>query len=75
VEDKIKEIVMIIADDIQQEKDGAIRRVPFKCLSCDKDLECSAAHPRRLEGDKKALSRSNTSQIRKRIRMTISDER
>lgn len=48
VEDKIKEIVMIMADDIQQEKDGAIRRVPFKCLSCDKDLECSAAHPRKL---------------------------
>ena len=75
MEDKIKEIVMIIADDIQQEKEGAIRRIPFKCLSCDKYLESSTAHPHKMEGDKKALSRSSTSQIRKRIRMTISDDR
>ena len=36
VEDKIKEIVLLMATDIQNEKEGAGKKLPFKCLSCDK---------------------------------------
>jgi len=72
---------MIIAEDIQQEKEGAIRRMPFKCLSCDKDLEFTQAFTHRIdkiEGERKALPRgstSSTSQMRKRIRILNNDDK
>jgi hypothetical protein len=72
---------MIIAEDAQQEKEGAIRRIPFKCLSCDKDLEFSHSHNRRfdrIEGERKAIPRGSTSsmtQMRKRIRILNNDDK
>ena len=71
VQDKIKEIVMIIADDIHNEKEGAGKRIPFKCLSCDKDLESSLPTTLRHNSDKKLLRppTTHTSQIRKKIRV------
>jgi hypothetical protein len=74
VEDKMKEIILIIADDIHHEKDGAIKRLPFKCLSCDKDLESSLPTTLRHNSEKKPL-RPPTSQIRKKLRVAHNEER
>lgn len=38
MEEKIKQLIVLIASDQGEEKDGAIRKVPVKCLSCDKGL-------------------------------------
>lgn len=74
VEDKMKEIIMIIADDIHHEKEGAAKRLPFKCLSCDKDLESSLPTTLRHNSDKKPL-RPPTSQIRKKLRVPHNEDR
>ena len=39
MEEKIKQLIVLIASDQGDEKDGAIRKVPVKCLSCDKGLD------------------------------------
>ena len=39
MEEKIKQLIILIASEQNQEKDGAIRKVNAKCLSCDKGLE------------------------------------
>ena len=41
LEEKIKEIIIVIAEDQNNEKDGAGKRKQFKCLSCDKDLQAN----------------------------------
>lgn len=74
IEDKIKEIVVIIADDTQQEKDGAGRKLPFKCLSCDKDLDSSVPNTQRPQ-QSFGPSRSNSSNLRRRIRVGQCDSR
>lgn len=38
LEDKVKEIVVLIAHGQIDEKNGALSRIPFKCLSCDRDV-------------------------------------
>ena len=38
LEEKIKQIVILIAGEQGQEKDSALRKMPIKCLSCDKSL-------------------------------------
>lgn len=74
VEDKIKEIVLLIADDVHREKEGAAKRLPFKCLSCDKDLESSLPTTLRHNSEKKPF-RPPTSQIRKKLRVAHNEER
>ena len=39
IEEKIKEIIIVLTEERCANQDGAIKRMPFKCLSCDKDLE------------------------------------
>lgn len=39
LEDKIREIIIVLADERGTLQDGAIKKTPYKCLSCDKDLE------------------------------------
>lgn len=38
IEEKIKQMIILIAGDQNEDKDGAIRKIPAKCLSCDKGL-------------------------------------
>lgn len=38
MEEKIKQLIILIASDQNEEKDGAIKKIPAKCLSCDKGL-------------------------------------
>jgi hypothetical protein len=38
MEEKIKQMIILIAGDQNDEKDGAIKKMPVKCLSCDKGL-------------------------------------
>ena len=69
VEDKIKEIVVLLAGDIQQEKEGAGRRLPFKCLSCDKELDTSKPSTQRCSPIARGLqSRCSSSNLRRRVR-------
>ena len=75
VEDKIKEIVLIMAGDAQAEKEGAGRRVPFKCLSCDKDLDNSQPATQRPQTELKGPPRNSTSNLRKRLRMSPNEEK
>ena len=65
IEDKIKQIVTVIAEEAQNEKEGALRRVPFKCLSCDKDIDTSG--PARA-APAKPSHRASTSHIRVRTK-------
>ena len=39
LEEKIKQIIIVVAEERASHQDGAIKKTPFKCLSCDKDLE------------------------------------
>ena len=66
---------MILADDIQNEKEGALKRIPFKCLSCDKDLH-SLPITLRTENENQKVSRPPTSHLRKKIRiLNMEDKR
>lgn len=38
LESKIKQLIILLAHDQLEEKDGAIKKTPAKCLSCDKNL-------------------------------------
>lgn len=38
LEEKVKEIIIVVAEERASHQDGAIKKTPFKCLSCDKDL-------------------------------------
>lgn len=38
LESKIKQLIILFAHDQLEEKDGAIKKTPAKCLSCDKTL-------------------------------------
>jgi hypothetical protein len=76
IEDKIKEIVMLMAGDAQQEKEGAGRRLPFKCLSCDKDLDHSLpVTQRNLLGVQTPNRAAGSSNLRKRVRVTNLESR
>jgi hypothetical protein len=70
VEDKLREIIVVIADDIHNEKEGAAKRIPFKCLSCDKHLESNTPCRSKEKSALKNTNRSVTSQIRKRVRVS-----
>lgn len=39
LEEKLKEVIIVVAEEKAGHQDGAIKKTPFKCLSCDKDLE------------------------------------
>ena len=39
LESKIKEIILVISEDEQNEKDALITKKQIKCISCDKDLD------------------------------------
>jgi len=34
----MKEIIIVLAEEKNATNDGAVKRLPFKCLSCDKEL-------------------------------------
>jgi hypothetical protein len=76
---------LLVAGSFDEDREGSIKKMPFKCLSCDKDLDTkllklqekcklSALTP---EGEGKNLKRSEsavklrcaTSRLRKHIRM------
>lgn len=72
LEEKIKEIIIVLAEERGSTTDGALKKAPYKCLSCDKDLEIdrSEAQPRLTPKESVAnLTRCSTNQLRKRIRM------
>ena len=50
---------------MQQEKEGAGRKLPFKCLSCDKELDNSMPATQRPQLGSRCNSSSN---IRKKVR-------
>ena len=39
LQDKIKQIIIVVADQRGNTQDGALKKMPYKCLSCDKELE------------------------------------
>jgi hypothetical protein len=40
IETKIREIVLVLTDKYEVDRDGAINKVQqIKCLTCDKDIE------------------------------------
>jgi len=39
VESKIKEIILVISEDEENEKDALITKKQIKCMSCDKDVD------------------------------------
>jgi len=72
LEEKIKEIIIVLAEERGSGQDGALKKTPFKCLSCDRDLEIdrSEVQPKMTPKENQAnLTRCNTNQMRKRIRM------
>jgi hypothetical protein len=69
LEDKIKEIIIVLAEERGSNPDGAIKKTPFKCLSCDKDLEAERQELTGRQKDLPNMGQYSTSQMRKRIRM------
>lgn len=73
LEEKIKEMIIVLAEEKSCNKDSALKKGAFKCLSCDKDLEATPSEPilpPRLARDSTTSSgRCSTTQIRKRIRL------
>lgn len=63
-----------MADDAHQEKEGAGRKLPFKCLSCDKDLDNSTPNTYR-QNTTLGPSRCNSSNLRRRVRAGPCDSR
>ena len=62
----------MLAEERGSFQDGALKKTPFKCLSCDKDLEVdrTESHPKNTPKENAAnLTRCSTNQLRKRIRM------
>ena len=39
LEEKIKDIIIVLAEEKNLNKDSATKKIPVKCLSCDKDLD------------------------------------
>lgn len=39
LESKIKEIILVISEDEEQEKDALLTKKQIKCISCDKEIE------------------------------------
>ena len=48
LEEKIKQIIVLMAGEQGYEKDGAIKKIPTKCLSCDKHIETESSKTSRL---------------------------
>lgn len=71
MEEKIKQLIVLIASDQGDEKDGAIRKVPVKCLSCDKGLDTQNTPPNTMPpaqtGRDEVTTRAVTRKIRTRI--------
>jgi hypothetical protein len=38
LEDKLKEVIIVLAEEKNYNKDSAVKKGAFKCLSCDKEL-------------------------------------
>lgn len=72
LEDKIKQIIVLMAGDQGLEKDGALRKMPVKCLSCDKGLDVESAQTSRATSPhlKENNGRSISRNIRKRMHLT-----
>lgn len=70
LEEKIKEVIIVLTEERNGSQDGAAKRLPFKCLSCDKDLEGSPPEPPLKPRESSCtILRNTTNQMRKRIRM------
>lgn len=76
LEDKIKDIVIVLAEERNLIKDSAAKRIQAKCLSCDKELEPPNSDT--IQNIHKSMrpsvgsnltGRSSTSQLKKRIRV------
>lgn len=71
MEEKIKQLIVLIASDQGEEKDGAIRKIPIKCLSCDKGLDTQNIAPNTMPppqtGRDDMATRAVTRKIRTRI--------
>jgi hypothetical protein len=73
LEEKIKEVIIVLAEEKSYNKDSATKKGAFKCLSCDKELEAPPPEPSlppRLPRDSAtSTARCSTSNLRKRIRL------
>lgn len=72
LEDKLKEVIIVLAEEKSYNKDSAVKKGAFKCLSCDKQLQGLVPEhslPPRMPRDSTASARCSTSNIRKRIRL------
>ena len=61
-----------MSEQRSQNPNGAIKKTPYKCLSCDKNLEVDKENPNTgsaIPPMKQSSIRCTTNQMRKRIRM------
>ena len=78
LEDKIKDIIIVLSEEKHLNLDGALKKIPPKCLSCDKDLDpMGGSEPQTIYGHRSTRSsmnlnstaRSSTGHLRKRTRL------
>lgn len=76
LEDKVKDIIIVLAEERNLTKDSAIRRIQAKCLTCDKDLEPNPQeNPQKTHKSMRSTvtpsltGRSSTGQLRRRVRV------
>jgi hypothetical protein len=51
LESKIKEIILVISEDEENEKDALLTKKPIKCISCDKDVDKFSGNTSGLKGN------------------------
>jgi hypothetical protein len=44
LESKIKEIILVISEDEENQKDALLTKKQLKCISCDRDVDKISAH-------------------------------
>ena len=62
----------MLSEERNQNPDGALKKTPFKCLSCDKDLDVEKENAKAgttVQAGKEGSIRCTTNHLRKRIRM------
>ena len=51
LESKIKEIILVISEDEENEKDALLTKKQIKCISCDKDVDKFSGNTSGLKGN------------------------
>lgn len=69
LEEKMKEIIFLIAAEHTDERDGAVFKTNIKCLSCDKQMEKTRKANESQGGDRESgFSKPITHRVRRRYR-------